>query len=367
MTAFGAGRSAGHSFDSSRGARHDPLTRLLGALGLAGLGWVAICAILVAVVLMAIGARPGTPSFDAYRPSATALADIPARYVEIYRRTGREQGVDWAVLAAIGKVETDHGRSRLPGVRSGVNCAGAAGPMQMGIGAGDHGCGNAGNAWATYGTDGDHDGVRDVYDPEDAVPAAAAYLRAAGAPADYQRAILAYNHAAWYVTEVLAWAERYRGASVNRAARTEHVPFGGRWLAPVPGANVRCDARIADDVSYILRRFGLTATACFAARGHALHGEHPLGLAIDAVPADGDWNRTLDAARFFNWSTSCAVSGCAGAVGPPMRVVLYNGYPGHGDPAHCRPPACTPHLHLSWAHAPTEPLTPAPWVETLAG
>jgi hypothetical protein len=29
-------------------------------------------------------------------------------------------------------------------------------------------------------------------------------------------------------------------------------------------------------------------TACLAATGHALDGEHPLGLAIDVVPTDGD-------------------------------------------------------------------------------
>jgi hypothetical protein len=366
MNTFSAGQSATEAVGDSA-ARRAALRRLVGTLGLAALGWLAACTVLVAVVLMAIGARPGTPSFELYRPSAAALADIPARYIEIYRRTSDQQGLDWAVLAAIGKVETDHGRSRLPGVRSGVNCAGAAGPMQMGVGGGNRGCGDAGNAWATYGTDGNHDGVRDVYDPEDAVPAAAAYLRAAGAPTDYRRAIFAYNHASWYVSEILTWAERYRGASVNRSGSAHRVPFGGRWLARVPGTNVRCDARIVDDVSYILRRFGLTVTACFAATGHALHGEHPLGLAIDAVPADSEWDRTLEAARFFGWSPSCASTGCAEAVKPPMRVVLYNGYAGHGDPAHCPPPTCAAHLHLSWAHAPTEPLTPAPWVETLAG
>jgi hypothetical protein len=41
--------------------------------------------------------------------------------------------------------------------------------------------------------------------------ALANYLRAAGAPADYPKAIYAYNHAWWYVDEVLSWARRYRG------------------------------------------------------------------------------------------------------------------------------------------------------------
>jgi hypothetical protein len=182
------------------------------------------------------------------------------------------------VLAAIGEVETDHGRSRLPGVRAGVNCAGAAGPMQLGIGAGDHGCGDAGDAWGSYGVDGDHDGRRDVYDPADAIPAAARYLSAAGAPEDYRRAIFAYNHAAWYA-EVLSIAGRNRGASVAARGTARRVGFAGRWLASVPGTGVRCDARIVEDVLQIIRRFDLVVTACFAATGHAVGGEHPLGLA----------------------------------------------------------------------------------------
>ena len=238
--------------------------------------------------------------------------------------------------------------------------------MQLGIGAGNHGCGDAGNAWATYGTDGNGDGRRDVYDPADAIPAAA---RVSAAPRAHQattgRAIFAYNHAAWYVAEVLATAERYRGASAAASTSVRRVPFTGRWLAPVPGTDVRCDARIVDDVLYLVHRFGLTVTACFAASGHDVHGEHPLGLAIDVVPSDGNWDRTQAAARLFGWSATCAATGCAGDVRPPMRVVLYNGYPGHGDPEHCRAPACPPHLHLSWAHGPTEPLSPAPWVAQL--
>ncbi len=40
-------------------------------------------------------------------------------------------GLPWSVLAGIGKVESDHGRANLPGVRSGSNSAGAEGPMQL--------------------------------------------------------------------------------------------------------------------------------------------------------------------------------------------------------------------------------------------
>ena len=68
------------------------------------------------------------------------------------------------------------------------------------------------STWDTYGTDGDGDGRASPYDPADAIPAAARYLRASGAPEDYHAAIFAYNHADSYVAQVLAKANQYRGA-----------------------------------------------------------------------------------------------------------------------------------------------------------
>jgi hypothetical protein len=138
------------------------------------------------------------------RPSRAAVADIPGRYLGLYRHAARRHcpGLPWTILAGVGKVESDHGRARLPGVRSGWNRAGAAGPMQFGIGVG-----RAGNAWARYGT-----GRRaDVYRPEAAIPAAARYLCAAGAPHRLDTALYAYNPSSAYVARVKRWAARYRG------------------------------------------------------------------------------------------------------------------------------------------------------------
>jgi hypothetical protein len=148
--------------------------------------------------------RPASATDRPARASATARADIPARYLGLYQRAARTcPGLPWGVLAAVGKLESDHGRSRLPGVRSGWNSAGAAGPMQFGVGVG-----RAGNAWARYGRGGN------VYDPRDAIPAAARYLCAAGARGgrDVRGALYAYNHSAAYVREVLAVARRYQPA-----------------------------------------------------------------------------------------------------------------------------------------------------------
>jgi hypothetical protein len=146
----------------------------------------------------------GRPARQA-APSRTATADIPAGYLRLYRRAApRCPGLSWTVLAAIGKVESDHGRARLSGVRSGWNHAGAAGPMQFGIGKG-----RAGNAWARFGRDHDHDGRTSVYDPGDAIPAAARYLCDAGAPRRLDAALYAYNPSWAYVTKVKAIARRY--------------------------------------------------------------------------------------------------------------------------------------------------------------
>jgi hypothetical protein len=144
--------------------------------------------------------------------SRTATADIPAGYLKLYRQAARRcPGLSWTVLAAVGKVESDHGRARLPGVRSGWNRAGAAGPMQFGIGAG-----RAGNAWARFGGDFDGDGRPSVYDPGDAIPAAADYLCAHGTGRDLDAALYAYNRSWSYVARVKAVARRYT------------IPGGGR-------------------------------------------------------------------------------------------------------------------------------------------
>ena len=83
--------------------------------------------------------------------------------------------------------------------------------MQFGIGVG-----RAGNAWARYGADFDGDGRRSVYDAGDAIPAAARYLCAAGAPRRLDRALYAYNHSWSYVAKVKTIAARYRTQGSER-------------------------------------------------------------------------------------------------------------------------------------------------------
>lgn len=150
------------------------------------------------------GPSPGTGYGD-NEPSPEALSDIPADYLEWYRAAGEEYGLDWTYIAGIGSVETDHGRYNPSGggcIEGPPTAYGTAkGPMQF-----------IDSTWASVGVDGDGDGVKDPCNPADAIPAAANYLRQSGAPGDMYGAIFAYNHADWYVQDVMAQADKYRAA-----------------------------------------------------------------------------------------------------------------------------------------------------------
>lgn len=137
---------------------------------------------------------------DAQPAAATDAKAIPANYLRHYQDAGEKYGIPWNVLAAIGKVETGHGTSTLPGVKSGENYAGAGGPMQF-----------LAETWKAFAVDGNNDGRKDRYDPADAIPSAAAYLKHNGAPQRMRTAIFQYNHSWDYVNLVLDWARRYVG------------------------------------------------------------------------------------------------------------------------------------------------------------
>jgi membrane-bound lytic murein transglycosylase B len=185
------------------------LARALGVRGTVILACLLVLAVTAYGVAQDLGlletpakaARaPKKPPADQPRPgsAAVAVADIPLSYLRLYRSAGARYRIPWPVLAAIGKVESDHGRARLPGVRSGSNWAGACGPMQIGCVPGS----KAGNSWARYGHGRPHDSVN-------AIPAAASYLVDHGARRNLDRAIYAYNHSWSYVGRVKQLARRY--------------------------------------------------------------------------------------------------------------------------------------------------------------
>ncbi len=132
------------------------------------------------------------------RPVATSIpAGAPANYLNLFKQSAARYcpGMSWTVLAAIGQIESGDGAN------DGPSSAGALGPMQF-----------MPATWAEWGIDGfGQTGTPDIMNPLDAVPSAARLLCAAGAgnPATLSQAIFAYNHANWYVAEVLALASEY--------------------------------------------------------------------------------------------------------------------------------------------------------------
>lgn len=330
-------------------------------------------------VMAAVIGTSKCSGIDAERaPGTHARQGIPANYLALYRDAGRDYRVPWQILAGVGSIETDHGRSHASGVRSGVNSFGCcSGPMQFNTRDGPP------STWDRYGVDGNRDGTTDIYDPEDAIPSAANYLRTLLRHADgnLSQAILGYNHSQTYVNDVLARARHYAGqtndeltaaisagatgcsgggldvpvgpANLNRAERLSS-PRAFRTLPVWAMAGGRApqlvDARIYGNVVWILRRYQLRVTAARES-GHRTHGD---GTAIDVVPADGSTQPVWDAsagrlARELGWTPGCARSGSRPScpLAPAIQFIGYDGYPSHGSPRTCTD-GCPAHIHVSW-------------------
>jgi len=189
--------------------------------------------------------------------------------------------------AAIGAIESGHGRN------NGPSSAGALGPMQF-----------MPATWQTYAVDGNGDGRLDIHDPKDAIPAAARYLRASGAPESYRSALFAYNHADWYVDQVLDQADLYRGAPIAGRGAALSVP-SVRDLLQSPNLSLtnpasqrgdlvrrEIDRRLVALLQAIVRRHRITITALRS--DHSLYttsgsiSNHAHGRAADIGAVDGE-------------------------------------------------------------------------------
>jgi murein DD-endopeptidase MepM/ murein hydrolase activator NlpD len=130
--------------------------------------------------------------FDLSTPPSSPAQLSYTELLGLWQRAGSSYGIPWQVLAAINKIESNFGRNMGP------SSAGAIGWMQF-----------MPDTWLRWGVDANGDGVADPWNPDDAVFSAARYLAAAGGTTDIYRGVFAYNHADWYVHEVLGLAGLY--------------------------------------------------------------------------------------------------------------------------------------------------------------
>lgn len=178
-------------------------------------------------------------------PSKIALDMIPKEFMPIYQAAGKMYGVPWNLLAAHHKVETDFSRIKVM-----VSPVGAIGHMQFmpltWLGWSYPGGDRLGNAsipkeiltdpkmikkYGGYGVDGNGDSVADPSNLEDAIFSAANYLAANGAAeGNIEKAVFAYNHADWYVEEVLEYANTF----ANMEKKNVPVSGSGGVVWPVP-------------------------------------------------------------------------------------------------------------------------------------
>ena len=155
---------------------------------------------------------------------------IPPFLLPIYQAAGMQYGIRWEILAGINEIETDYGRNL------NVSSAGAVGWMQF-----------MPATWKAYGVDANQDGVKDPFNPVDAIFAAARYLKAAGGDKDLRAGIFAYNHADWYVDSVLMRAQVIGGIPgdlVGSLTGLTQGRFPVRAKATYAGALKKADTKI---------------------------------------------------------------------------------------------------------------------------
>jgi cell wall-associated NlpC family hydrolase len=355
------GTGAGERRPGHRRAGHPAGAAATPGTPNAGAGAIGAAAGALGAVAASRIVQPGT--------SEAGRGAIPASYLALYREMGRRYGVPWVVLAGIGRVESDNGQSSLPGVRSGQNGFGAAGPMQIGIG------GASGNNWggapvhpageqvSGVATDGNGDGVASVYEPADAIAGAAKYLLEHGVLSNVSGAVFAYNHLTSYVQAVLFWAGTYAtGGFVTTGAA---APSECLTTTSIATGGVAADRTVAAAIAYARGelgkpyQWGATGPDAFDCSGLTMMAYRSAGVSIPRTSQQQwVWGPRVPAGReqpgdlvFFAGSDGTRASpGHVGmvighglmieafATGFPIRIAPYTG---RGAVGFTRP----------WAHA----------------
>lgn len=300
----------------------------------------ALCALILLITTIAaavagvsaalVGQAPGGSSTP---PSPSALADIPGNYLALYQQAaGRCPGLDWSVVAGIGKVETNHGHLDAPGVHNGSNYAGAGGPMQF--------------LEPTFRSVVDEHPPPpggsippSRYNPHDAIYAAVVYLCDNGArdTRDVHAAILTYNHAEWYVRKVLDQANAYKAAQQNPPRRG--------WTVPARG----------------------TCSSGFGSRGGENHQGQDIAASIGTPIVAADEGSVIDAgptAGYGIWIRIQHANGVITTYGHNNRNLVHSGQNVHAGQSIAdvgnRGESSGPHLHFQ-IDVGSRPVDPVPF------
>ena len=276
----------------------------------------ALLLLLLAVIAGAVGGITGqeASACTAQPAASSAAASIPASYLADFKAAGTRYGIPWTVLAAIGQVESGFGAN------DGPSSAGALGPMQF-----------EPSTWALYGAGGN------IMDPADAIPAAARLLVANGAPGNLQQALLAYNDAGWYVTEVLDQAARYAAGGAQALSAAGSAVCQQEALGPLPAGaagKILAYAEAQLGKPYV---FGAAGPDAFDCSGLAMMAYRAAAIVIPRTSqAQWAFGRQVPASQvqpgdlvFFSGSDgSPAAPGHVGIVLNPAAHTMINAYTG---------------------------------------
>ncbi|MFI9225264.1 NlpC/P60 family protein [Peribacillus frigoritolerans] len=222
-------KKAGKAIATKAAAATGSTVGLPVILGIAAAALVVIGGLIVVAFLILSstgGEEQAEPGLGYYGGEISELGanEIPSQFIPIYKAAEEKYGVPWNLLAAHHRVET-----RFSSISPMLSPVGAAGHMQFmpctWVGWGHPSCGGLGAGkipakdqvnpaviakYGGYGVDANNDGKSDPFDIEDAIYSAANYLKANGAAEGNLRdAVFAYNHADWYVEEVLGFADQF--------------------------------------------------------------------------------------------------------------------------------------------------------------
>ena len=287
--------------------------------GSATITLATVAALLLLIVAVIAGAAGGITGQEAAactaQPAASsAAAAIPANYLADFRKAGTEYGIPWTVLAAIGYEESGFGAD------DGPSSAGALGPMQF-----------LPSTWQQFGDGGN------IMNPGDAIPAAARLLVAHGAPGNLQQALLAYNDAGWYITEVLDLAARYAAGGAQALSAAGSAVCQQAALGPLPGGaagKILAYAEAQLGKPYV---FGAAGPDAFDCSGLAMMAYRSAGIVIPRTSqAQWAYGRQVPASQvqpgdlvFFSGADGTpAAPGHVGIVLNPAAHTMINAYTG---------------------------------------